>query len=185
MSVNLVSLVSEFLTPDLISRISTALGLDRSSCRPSCRRLRARDLGKSFACCLDVGGGAQARQHRQPTKPEHPRHLGVHDRRRGSADIGEGRHKCAWHAARWFCRVGASWRCGQADWHPSRARLLINRHTDSSRAWPAWRAASSARPRCVRFGTASGCTERQYCRSFTIRIWGNASRIRGTGVRNC
>ena len=30
MSVNLVSLVSEFLTPDLITRIGTALGLDRS-----------------------------------------------------------------------------------------------------------------------------------------------------------
>ena len=30
MSVNLVSLVSEYLTPDLISRIGTALGLDRS-----------------------------------------------------------------------------------------------------------------------------------------------------------
>jgi hypothetical protein len=30
MSVNLVSLVSEFLTPDLISRIAAALGLDRS-----------------------------------------------------------------------------------------------------------------------------------------------------------
>ena len=59
MSVNLVSLVSEFLTPDLISRISTALGLDRSLVGRAAVALGPAILGKPFACCLDDGGGAQ------------------------------------------------------------------------------------------------------------------------------
>ena len=38
MATNLVSLVMQFLTPDMIGRIGTALELDRNKAQPPCQR---------------------------------------------------------------------------------------------------------------------------------------------------
>ena len=51
------------------------------------RRIEGRDPGEQSEGQEDHRAqGVEEEDHR------HPRHLGVHDRRRGLADIGEGRH---------------------------------------------------------------------------------------------
>ena len=185
MSVNLVSLVSEFLTPNLISRIGAALGLDRILVGRAAVALGPAILGSlSHAASTSEG----ARKLANTVSQQSPSILDTLASMIGGAGqqtlVKDGINALGTllGGSAVSALAGAVGRLTGIPQGPGSSLIGI---LDSSRAWPAWRAASSARPRCVRFGTASGCAERQYCRSFTIRIWGNASRIRGTGVRNC
>ena len=146
MSVNLVSLVSEFLTPDLIGRIGAALGLDRSLVGRAAIALGPAILGSlSHAASTPEG----ARKLANTVSQQSPSILDT----LGSMIGGAGQQTLVKDGVNTLgSLLGGSavsalaGAVGQADWHPSRGRLLIDRHTDSGRAWLAWKAASSARP---------------------------------------
>jgi len=79
MAVNLVSLIMQFLTPDMIGRIASALGLDRNNTQTAIGAAIPGLLAGLSGVAAQPGGAQKTRRHRKAANWR-PRQLCQHAR---------------------------------------------------------------------------------------------------------
>ena len=170
MSINLVSLVTQYLTPALIGRIAAALGVDRTLVGKAATYL-APVLLRMLAGVASTPAGAQRLadtvEHQDPSILEN---LELRDRRNGSAlNCKRGRH-CARVFVGWLGGVRTRRRTEQAHRTGRRGSVIIDRNPDPGGAGHAWQGAGHRGAGCIGSVAASAGAEGKYFRGPSSRI---------------